>query len=65
MEFEKVEVMNRAMNLAFAALSGDVELINRERDKIANVTLADIQQTAATILRQENSSVMYYCAEGK
>jgi len=65
MEFEKVEVMNRAMNLAFAALSGDVESVNSEQDKIARVTLADIQQTAAKILRQENSSVLYYCAEGK
>lgn len=64
-EFEKVEVMNRAMNLAFAALSGDVELVNRESEKIANITLADIQQAAAKILRQENSSVLYYCAEGK
>jgi zinc protease len=64
-EFEKVEVMNRAMNLAFAALSGDVESVNSEQDKIALVTLADIQHTAAKILRQENSSVLYYCAEGK
>lgn len=65
MEFEKVEVMNRAMNLAFAALSGDVESVNRERDKIASVTLADIQQAAAKILQQENSNVLYYMAEGK
>jgi zinc protease len=64
-EFEKVEVMNRAMNLAFAALSGDVESVNSEHDKIARVTLADIQQAAAKILRQENSSVLYYSAEGK
>jgi zinc protease len=31
MEFEKVEVINRAMNLAFAALSGDADLINQRR----------------------------------
>ena len=64
MEFEKVEVMNRAMNLAFAALSGDVELVNQERDKIASVTLDSIQQAAAKFLQQKNSSVLYYCAEG-
>jgi zinc protease len=63
-EFEKVEVMNRAMNLAFAALSGDVESVNQESEKIAGITLNDIQKSAAEILRQENSSVLYYEAEG-
>ncbi|HMR57143.1 MAG TPA: pitrilysin family protein, partial [Cyclobacteriaceae bacterium] len=63
-EFEKVEVMNRAMNLAFAALSGDVESVNRESEKIARVTQDDIRKSATEILRQENSSVLYYCAEG-
>jgi zinc protease len=63
-EFEKVEVMNRAMNLAFTALSGDVESVNHESEKIAGITLNDIQKSAAEILRQENSSVLYYEAEG-
>ncbi|MBN8576937.1 MAG: insulinase family protein [Cytophagales bacterium] len=64
LEFEKVEVMNRAMNLAFAALSGDVESVNHETKKIAQVNLAAIRQAAAEILRPENSNVLYYCAEG-
>jgi zinc protease len=64
LEFEKVEVMNRAMNLAFAALSGDVESVNHESEKIAGITLNDIQKSAAEIFRQENSSVLYYEAEG-
>ncbi|MCW5912733.1 MAG: insulinase family protein [Cyclobacteriaceae bacterium] len=65
LEFEKVEIMNRAMNLAFAALSGDVGSVNRETEKIARVTLKDIQESAASILVQENSSVLYYCAEDR
>lgn len=64
MEFEKVEVMNRAMNLAFAALSGDVNSVNHESEKIARVSLEEIQQAAAEILRPENASVLYYCSEG-
>lgn len=64
-EFEKVEVMNRAMNLAFAALSGNVESVNHESEKIAAVTLQDIQESASLILRSENSSTLYYCAETK
>ena len=34
MEFDKVEVLNRAMNLAFASLSGDPELVNKEPERI-------------------------------
>jgi zinc protease len=60
LEFGEVEVMNRAMNLAFAALSGDVNLVNEEGDKIKSVTAADIQRVAKDIFKEENSSVMYY-----
>lgn len=60
LEFGEVEVMNRAMNLAFAALSGDVDLVNKERAMIESVTTPDIKRMAKAILREENSSVMYY-----
>jgi zinc protease len=60
LEFGEVEVMNRAMNLAFAKLSGDADLVNRETKIIDGVTLADIQRIAGEILREENSSVLYY-----
>lgn len=62
LEFGEVEVMNRAMNLAFAALSGDVDLVNKEKSKIDAVNVQDIKRVAKTILREENSSVMYYKA---
>ncbi len=62
LEFGEVEVMNRAMNLAFAALSGDVDLVNKERSMIESVTSTDIKRVAKTILREENSSVLYYKA---
>jgi len=61
-EFGDVEVMNRAMNLAFAALSGDANLVNAEIEKIESVTTKDIHRVAGEILRDENSSVMYYKA---
>jgi len=60
LEFGEVEVMNRAMNLAFSALSGDVNIVNEEGEKIKSVTRQDIQRVAKQILREENSSVMYY-----
>lgn len=59
-EFGEVEVMNRAMNLAFAKLSGDANLANREIERIEEVSLADIQRVAQEILREENSSTLYY-----
>lgn len=63
LEFGEVEVMNRAMNLAFAKLSGDADLVNREKKIINAVTLGDIQRIAGEILREENSSVLYYQAK--
>jgi zinc protease len=63
LEFGEVEVMNRAMNLAFAKLSGNTELVNEESKIINLTTLEDISRTARNILREENSSVMYYETE--
>jgi zinc protease len=63
LEFGEVEVMNRAMNLAFAKLSGDANHVNEEGSEIQAVSLADIQRLAGEIFREENSSVMYYHAK--
>ena len=60
LEFDKVEVMNRAMNLAFASLSGDPNLINLEAEKIRSVTTADIKRVARETLKEERSSLLYY-----
>lgn len=65
MEFDKVEVMNRAMNLAFATLSGDTNFANTEEEKIRAVTGDDIKRVANDILREKNSSVLYYHAGGR
>jgi zinc protease len=60
LEFGEVEVMNRAMNLAFAALSGNPELVNLEAKHIEAVEESDLYEGAHEILREENSSVLYY-----
>lgn len=60
LEFGEVEVMNRAMNLAFAALSGDPNFVNEEANRIAAVTKQDIRRIAQETLREENASVLYY-----
>lgn len=63
LEFGEVELMNRAMNLAFAKLSGDANLVNRESELINKVTVDDIQRVAREIFREENSNTLYYEAE--
>ncbi len=65
LEFGEVEVINRAMNLAFAALSGDAELVNQEEEKIQAVTTNDIHRLANRIFKESNGSVLYYKAENK
>src|SRR5258707_10923984 len=61
-EFGEVEVINRAMNLAFSSLSGDANLVNKEIEKIESVTTEDIHRVATETFGDENSSVMYYKA---
>ena len=58
--FSEVELLNRAMNLAFAANAGNPELVNGEAAQIQAVTPDDIQASARQILRKENSSTLYY-----
>jgi zinc protease len=60
LEFGEVEVMSRATNLAFAALSGDPSLVNREAEMIRDVTHDDIVRVASEIVKESNASVLYY-----
>jgi zinc protease len=62
LEFGEVEVINRAMNLAFARLSGDANLVNAEGEKIEKVTVEDISRLSNEIFRDDNASVLYYQA---
>lgn len=61
-EFGEIEVMNRAMNLAFAKLSGDADLVNQELDLIERVSVGDVRRVASEILKESNSSTLYYRA---
>ncbi|MBY0424180.1 MAG: insulinase family protein [Cytophagales bacterium] len=58
--FSEIELLNRAMNLAYSALLGDVEIINNEGAMIQRVTSQDIFNAANAILTEENSSVLHY-----
>ena len=58
--FSEIEVLNRAMNLAFSALSGDTSNINKESKKIQQVTVEDIHKLSKEILDASNCSVIHY-----
>ncbi len=58
--FSEVELLNRAMNLAFAANAGDPDLVNKEAELIQAVTPDDVQAMARQILRKDNCSTLYY-----
>jgi zinc protease len=60
--FSEVELLNRAMNLAFAANAGNVDWANDDAEIIRNLTSEDIYK-AGNILRPENASTLYYRAE--
>lgn len=63
--FAEIELLNRAMNLAYAALLGDPDLVNQESEKIQAVTTEDIHKMANEILHEQNSSTLYYKARHK
>jgi len=65
LEFGEVEIVNRAMNVAFASLSGDAELVNKENERIRSVTVQQLQRVAEEIVKEENSSVLYYRSKKK
>lgn len=61
--FSEIELLNRAMNLAYATVLGDPNLINQESEKIQAVTSDKILTAAQNVLRSENCSTLYYRAE--
>lgn len=58
--FGEVELLNRAMNLAFGAVMGNPNWTNEEINHIHAVNKEDIKTTAKEILRSANNSVLYY-----
>lgn len=59
-EFEDMALLSRANNLAFYELLGDANLINDELDRYRAITPAMLQETAAKVLRSQNSNTLFY-----
>jgi len=58
--FSEVNILNKAMNLAFFELLGDVSLVNKEGSLYDRITVEDINRLAKTIFTKSNCSTVFY-----
>ena len=58
--FGEIDLLNRALSLAYAKLQGDANLVNQESQRIQAVTVAAVREAAWQVLRPENCSTLYY-----
>ncbi len=61
--FGEMEVLNRAMALAFAENIRDVSLVNEEYEKLEGVSLESFNTLSQEILQESNCSTLYYDTE--
>ncbi|TKC10592.1 insulinase family protein [Pedobacter polaris] len=62
MVFSEMNLLDKAMNLAYYELLGDAQLLNIEIDKYLAITAEQIQEAAKITFQKEKSSTLYYLA---
>lgn len=63
MEFSKMGILNKAMNIAYYELLGNADEYNREVDRYLAVTSAAILRQARQLFRKANSNTLIYVAD--
>lgn len=63
--FSEMDVLTKATNLAISELLGDANLINKEIENYARVTVNDLKTQANLILNESNCSTLYYLSNQK
>lgn len=58
--FTEMNVLNKAMNLAYAELLGDANRANEEMQRYTAVTAHDITRVANYLFNDTNASILYY-----
>lgn len=58
--FAEMGVLDKAMNLAFYELMGDIDKVNTEIDEYMKVTPEDIRDVAREVFRKTNCSTLHY-----
>ena len=61
--FGELNVMNKAINLGYYSMIGDLELINREVSIYRSITAEQVAAFAKQTFRHENSSTLIYRAK--
>lgn len=59
----EINIMNKAMNLGFYAMTGDITLINREAEIYRSLNCDEVHDFARRIFTTENSSTLIYRAK--
>lgn len=63
--FSEIEVLHRAMRLAFARLRGNTHWINEEINHIRAVTKEEVMRVARQVLREDRCTVLRYDTLGQ
>lgn len=63
--FSRMNVLNKAINLAFGELLGDAELVNTEIEKYRAVTPEHLMRVAHQVLIPEKCSTLFYRANSQ
>jgi predicted Zn-dependent peptidase len=59
-EFNKLQLINRVIDLAYFEMLGDAQFINHENEKYAAVSADNIKDYATLMFDHANSNVLYY-----
>ena len=60
MVFSEMELLNRAMNLAFATYLGNTNLVNEEKQNVLAVRAEEILDLKQNLMVPQNSTTLYY-----
>ncbi|OGX91553.1 M16 family metallopeptidase [Hymenobacter coccineus] len=63
--FGEIDLLHRALNLAYSKLLGDANLVNDESRRIQAVDVAAVRTAATQVLSPENCNTLYYEAVGE
>jgi len=58
--YSEMNVLNKAMSLAFFEMLGDAALVNVQQEKFNKVTASDVLRVANEIIRKENCTCLNY-----
>lgn len=61
--YSEINILNKAMNLAYFELLDDANLINTETEQYQKVTSEQIQKVASQLFKTENCSELFYHAK--